>query len=219
MNFLARFNTKFYKTLLIILVFFIAYTLISWYIYKFLSQELFITGISYFFTKTVFWIALGFGLLKWWFGLKWKEASGLNIWTKNTILWVIIATYMSFWWVYLGILVDSISYKIDFSKLSLNYFYNNFFAYSFTEEFLFRGFLQSFFVLHFRPSLSIMIQSLLFVLIHLSWWFFAGVYSLDGVFQIFVLGLIWGFVRHKSKSLWPTVVAHGVYDFILGLIY
>jgi len=207
----------------------LVYTLKSWFDYTFLfngsnkANFIYTTDnialISYvILTKTVFWVALASVLSRWWFGKKWIEVIGLKVWNKKTIFWAVLATILSFWWVVIGLIVEPNTPKFNLGIINLRYIYFNFIGYSFTEEILFRGFIQSFLILHFNSKVSILIQSILFVLYHLCWWFFAGVYDFEGVIQVFALGLIYGFIRYKSKSLWPSIFAHGIYDFTLGLI-
>lgn len=64
--------------------------------------------------------------------------------------------------------------------------------------FLYRGWSESF----LRPIGAIVLSSLVWTAMHLQYdWFFFG--------QIFSIGLLFGYLRYLSGSIWPTVILHG----------
>jgi membrane protease YdiL (CAAX protease family) len=77
-----------------------------------------------------------------------------------------------------------------------------------TEEFFFRGFLfrgwsQSF----LRPGGTIVLTSLIWAALHTQ-------YNLFYHAEIFTLGLLFGYLRHRSGSTWLTVALHAVINVI-----
>lgn len=68
-----------------------------------------------------------------------------------------------------------------------------------TRGFLFRGWSES--VL--RPAGAIVLSSLVWTAMHLQydWFFFA---------EIFSIGLLFGYLRYRSGSIWLTVILHGL---------
>ncbi len=68
-----------------------------------------------------------------------------------------------------------------------------------TRGFLYRGWSES--VL--RPTGAILLSSMVWTAMHLQYdWFFFG--------QIFSIGLLFGYLRYFSGSIWPTVILHGL---------
>jgi membrane protease YdiL (CAAX protease family) len=73
-----------------------------------------------------------------------------------------------------------------------------------TEEFLVRGFLYRGWSESFlRPVGAIVLSSLVWTAMHLQYdWFFFG--------EIFSIGLLLGYLRYRSGSIWLTVFVHGL---------
>lgn len=73
-----------------------------------------------------------------------------------------------------------------------------------TEELMFRGFLQQA-VRNFTGSwhIGIFVAALLFALIHFNW---------AGFIPRFLLGVLLGYFAYWGKSLWPAIVAHGLFN-------
>jgi CAAX protease family protein len=73
-----------------------------------------------------------------------------------------------------------------------------------TEEFLTRGFLYRGWSESFlRPAGAIVLSSLVWTAMHLQYdWFFFG--------EIFCIGLLFGYLRYRSNSIWLTVILHGL---------
>ncbi|MEO6381150.1 MAG: type II CAAX endopeptidase family protein [Nitrobacter sp.] len=73
-----------------------------------------------------------------------------------------------------------------------------------TEEFLTRGFLYRGWSESFlRPVGAIVLSSLMWTAMHLQYdWFFFG--------EIFSIGLLFGYLRYRSGSIWLTVILHGL---------
>jgi membrane protease YdiL (CAAX protease family) len=75
-----------------------------------------------------------------------------------------------------------------------------------TRGFLYRGWSES--VL--RPAGAIVLSSLVWTAMHLQydWFFFAEVFS---------IGLLFGYLRYRSGSIWLTVILHGLNNFAATL--
>jgi uncharacterized protein len=73
-----------------------------------------------------------------------------------------------------------------------------------TEEFFARGFLyRGWSETFLRPAGAIVLSSLVWTALHLQYdWFFLG--------EVFSIGLVLGYFRYRSNSIWLTVVLHGL---------
>ena len=69
----------------------------------------------------------------------------------------------------------------------------------FAEEFLFRGVIYRTLNRYFSITTSILVQAILFGIFHGN--------MVQGVYATF-LGIVFGYITYKSKSLWPAVIAH-----------
>ena len=72
-----------------------------------------------------------------------------------------------------------------------------------TEELLFRGVILGAFANRYRPWTAITVSALLFGLMHLNPYQFFGA---------FALGLVLGWLRLRTRSLWPCVIGHAVFN-------
>ena len=69
----------------------------------------------------------------------------------------------------------------------------------FARGFLYRGWSESF----LRPSGAILLSSLVWTSLHLQYdWFFFG--------EVFSIGLLLGYLRHRFHSTWLTIFVHGL---------
>jgi hypothetical protein len=69
----------------------------------------------------------------------------------------------------------------------------------FARGFLYRGWSESF----LRPLGAIVLSSLVWTAMHLQYdWFFLG--------EVFSIGLLLGYLRYRSNSLWLTIFIHGL---------
>lgn len=69
----------------------------------------------------------------------------------------------------------------------------------FARGFLYRGWSESF----LRPAGAIILSSAVWTAMHLQYdWFFLG--------QVFAIGLLFGYLRYRSNSIWLTVILHGI---------
>jgi membrane protease YdiL (CAAX protease family) len=69
----------------------------------------------------------------------------------------------------------------------------------FARGFLYRGWSESF----LGPVGAILLSSLVWTALHLQYdWFFFG--------EVFAIGLLFGYLRYRSQSIWLTVLLHGL---------
>lgn len=80
-----------------------------------------------------------------------------------------------------------------------------------TEEFFVRGFLYRGWSESFlRPFGAVVLSSLVWSAMHLQYdWFFFG--------EIMTIGLLFGYLRYRTNSIWLTVVLHGLNNFAATL--
>ncbi|MDW8061860.1 MAG: CPBP family intramembrane glutamic endopeptidase [Nitrososphaerota archaeon] len=79
----------------------------------------------------------------------------------------------------------------------------------FGEELLFRGILMTNLEKYMNPRLALILQSLIFAILHITW------RSLTQIFFVFIAGLIFGLLFKMSRSLIPPTIAHGVGNIML----
>ena len=93
------------------------------------------------------------------------------------------------------------------------------FAVGFIEEIPFRGFifqkLES--MMNFWPAA--IGSSLLFMAIHIPGWISLGMLSAANVATVFLLGMAFAIVFRLSGSLWSSIIAHSLNDFMSFVIY
>lgn len=75
----------------------------------------------------------------------------------------------------------------------------------FLEELLFRGYTQSLLSHYLGIWPAIILQAVLFAIIH-------PLSSLSWFVVIFAAGLLYGWIRQKSQSIWPAILAHAAYN-------
>ena len=69
----------------------------------------------------------------------------------------------------------------------------------FARGFLYRGWSETF----LRPAGAIVLSSLVWTALHLQYdWFFLG--------EVFSIGLLLGYLRYRSGSIWLTILLHGL---------
>jgi|SRR3989339_1964049 len=85
----------------------------------------------------------------------------------------------------------------------------------FMEEFLFRGFLQTWIKKHLGVKASILIASLCFSLFHIS--ASHGVGNLSLVPSLFIFSCFLGFIYEKQKSLFASIILHSTFNLVSAL--
>ncbi|MHB1956588.1 MAG: CPBP family intramembrane glutamic endopeptidase [Sulfobacillus sp.] len=81
-----------------------------------------------------------------------------------------------------------------------------------SEELLFRGLLQHYSIKLMSYWLGILYVALAWSLLHIGW------HSGGDVFFVFMVGLVWGWIREKTGSIIPTMLAHGLANVVLFLV-
>lgn len=76
------------------------------------------------------------------------------------------------------------------------------------EEFLFRGFLfEGFLQSRAGPAGAIILTSIVFAILHIQ-------YNAFGMFYIFVLGIVMGLMRWKTRTLWSPLIMHATMNLV-----
>lgn len=90
-----------------------------------------------------------------------------------------------------------------------------------SEEFVFRGFFQNILLTEMKKSAAILIDALMFLVIHFPAWiesgFFISAFTSGAFLTIMALSIIFSLVFIRAKSIWPPVILHFWWDFLLFL--
>lgn len=91
-----------------------------------------------------------------------------------------------------------------------------------SEELFFRGFLLQQLKKYFSVAIANGISAVLFMCIHIPLLVFvnhlSGASLFIGLYITLISGLVFGFLYIKTKSLWPPIIAHYVFDIILLIL-
>lgn len=212
-----KFSSKFWITLLILSCFYAVWTVRGWYGYIKVPIDP-ITQANWFLTMTkpLVWIPFTAILTNWWFRTQIRQTLGLKF-NLKTFLWSLLAIAVPLIYIVLGLVFEPKSYHYT-ARFNPQYFYTMIFSAAILEEFLFRGFIQSFLSRFFVNWLAILLQAILFSVIHFCWWVWAGVFTWDSALFIAFLGGFWGYIRQKSESIYPGIASHAIYDLVLGML-
>jgi uncharacterized protein len=66
---------------------------------------------------------------------------------------------------------------------------------------------------------SNLLSSLLFLSIHLPGWIMLHALTLSNVLSIFVLGVIFAIIFYYSQTLWSSIIAHSLNDFLSSVLF
>lgn len=134
----------------------------------------------------------------------WKQYSSIDF--KKILLYIVIATVLYMLIVILNtILIDFFpNYNTELEQLvKEDYPFLMILTIGicapFIEEFIFRGEVYKQLQINFGESISIFVQAIIFAMVHPI--------ALQQI-QTFLLGLVLGLVREKSKNLWPSTIIH-----------
>ena len=90
-----------------------------------------------------------------------------------------------------------------------------------SEEIFFRGFL----LRNFQDFMDFwradLLTAMAFVAIHWPYWLYSQGYHLGLITlsaRIFIIGILLGYLVHKSNSLWPSILAHILNNFLSGIL-
>lgn len=116
----------------------------------------------------------------------------------------------------------SVLEQVDF-QLGFNQWLNTILLVGITEEIVFRGFILRKLMDSFRFWVANVITALLFVSIHFPIWFYKDLFGfpniLASILNVFVMGIIFGFVYKKSNSLWSVIILHSLYNLLVDVFY
>lgn len=90
-----------------------------------------------------------------------------------------------------------------------------------SEEILFRGFLLRGFQGFMNFWLADLLTAIAFVAIHWPYWLYSQGFHLGLVnlsLRIFIIGILLGYLVHKSNSLWPSILAHMLNNFLSAVL-
>ena len=82
-----------------------------------------------------------------------------------------------------------------------------------SEEILFRGFLFGYLRAKIEVPIGLVVQALLFALMHPS--VHSGNFGggLVAFFQVFLLGIFFGFLYQRTSTLYPSIICHAAYNY------
>jgi membrane protease YdiL (CAAX protease family) len=126
---------------------------------------------------------------------------------------------------FLGILLTMFyRWYLGLSLLPLSFHYFVFIAalIGSTEEVIFRGFIQGF-VKNFSTPFSIFFSTISHTgykcFLFLSPFATSGVDVINLAFWTFLFGIVFGTIRHYAKSIFPSLIAHAVFDILVYAEY
>lgn len=145
---------------------------------------------------------------------------GLRQDLRSGIKWTIV---LSFIIILIFIVLNHIVHKNEPNfQLELNVWLNTILLAGITEEIVFRGFLLRKLMDSYKFWLANTITALLFTSIHFPIWMYKGMFAsyhiLGSIISILLLGFIFGYIYHKSRSLWTVIIIHSLYNFLV-IIY
>lgn len=86
----------------------------------------------------------------------------------------------------------------------------------FTEELLFRGFMQSWLKTTFSRNKAILLTALIFACFHFT--MSQGIENLEFISALFLLSCYLGFVKERQQSLWASIGLHSTFNLISVLM-
>lgn len=152
----------------------------------------------------------------------WLNRNQRGLWLENrklyqfkfpVVFWLLLALFIG----YLGIdmWVKFHGFHFHSNVINSGQFFGSTICAGVTEELLFRGFFMNSLLKHYSFWPANIIQVILFQLSHVPLYLIEGL-SLMGWFSnvltVVPLGLIFGWIFYRSKSLWPSTILHCVWD-------
>lgn len=128
-----------------------------------------------------------------------------EVWLGFLLLFILVAVNLSYHWSIFMIdksLTINLD-KIDLSKWSM--FILLCLIPGITEEIAFRGLIQHWLHTVLKPWRAIILTSALFMALHLS---------IISAPIIFLVGMLLGWIKYKSRSLYPSIIMHILYNWI-----
>ncbi|MCR5607974.1 MAG: CPBP family intramembrane metalloprotease [Lachnospiraceae bacterium] len=166
------------------------------------------------FFKCIVLIPIPFYLIKnkkvW---ISWKEMihNKINIKTFGILFAFVVFKF------FLELMNSGFSESFHVSKLLVS-----FLLVGITEELLFRGWIYNALLITVSDTLAIILQGLMFVMLHLPGYIYAGtVFSgaaLSNYVVYFVLGVAFAWAFKKDKSIWTPIAIHMLWDLAMLLV-
>lgn len=97
-------------------------------------------------------------------------------------------------------------------------FFEYFLVVGITEESVFRGAFFNLLRPHFNFQTTNIIQALMFVTLHFAIWTTQALTPLtlfSNFITVFVLGYLFGWLVEQSRSIWPSIIVHSVWDLLV----
>jgi len=136
-----------------------------------------------------------------------RKVIALTFWSTFVFMTVGLAVYP--WFLRSSSLTPLLF--LEYAPIFLIYAVSN----AFVEETFFRGLAQNFFSRKAPIIFSILLQAIFFSLIHVYSPMSSNVPLF--VFITFILGLLWGYLTNKYRSLVPAIVLHVVADIFVAI--
>jgi membrane protease YdiL (CAAX protease family) len=210
-----KFTKQDYVFLIIITCFYILWTFRSWYGYEILKLET-VNNFYWDVTKILwipFSILLGFIAHK----KNWISKLGLLKPKFSDLKYLIAGLFTLLFYIFTPYWFGL--YDLNFSNWQIQFSIVDWFSavviIAFGEELLFRGFIFSWLESKFNALQTLILSSFLFSLVHYCWWVFTGIATFDAGFSVFITGLILGYFRLKSGSIYITTTLHFIFNIIL----
>lgn len=125
--------------------------------------------------------------------------------------WFTLALAVCFLMANVLILGNSIKLDLEFDE-----WLNTIIIVGISEEIVFRGFILNKLLERIQFWKANIITSLLFVPIHFPIWMYEGLFQFPYVFgasvNVFVVGVLFGYVYKKTGSLWSVIIIHSMYN-------
>jgi membrane protease YdiL (CAAX protease family) len=192
----------------------------AWLLYKQVNleaQSSFIQFVYWTIAKLIIWILPIVVIIKFWLKQSLVEYLALREWKKGMKTGVIIGLVF----IVLSLIVDWFTRSFVLPEITIGFF-SAVFLSPVLEEIVFRGYiLGSLEKSGYGFWLSNFVAALTFLGIHLPGWYFKGALNLTRpllIFSIFIIGLIAGFAKRRSGSIWASIVFHfinNLYSFFL----
>lgn len=180
------------------------------------SQELLLDAI-----KLVVWLGAG-----WWFIhtaapnqlsiSKWQQWRPAWRFSAGYVVWALIV-------IYLLVQFGLAHHGLRISPKFIPEFWGRYFlVVGVTEEFVFRGYFLNALLKHASLTTANVIQALAFASLHIPRYLttvptMSPVVWLSNLISVFVLGLLFGWLYAKSRSLWPGILVHMTWDILVTL--
>lgn len=196
------------KLSLYLTVFFLLWSIYGYFISPKISEDLFFVNIT---IKFLVWVVPVYCYLK--FVDKVDVLEYLRLKTnvlKNVLIGFLVVLPFAIIPTFASLILKN--HGINFN-LSLSDWFSGVLMAGFAEEILFRGFIFQKLQLFFNLPQSILINSILFLVIHFPNWFSRGLFTWFYAGFILVFGLITCVLFKFSKSLWTTMTFHWLNNF------